>query len=197
MKTIAINHQDKIFKIFFALTLSQLSWSTYYQFIGPFLKTIYHFSASKIGFFMGGIALWLVLAGSVVLRFLNQYFTDCQIIIGSVISVAIGITITLSVILLPFNMSILLWITALPISMGDVILYSLLVSRLSNTIAITHRSKILGLSLIAAMSVWSFTALLGGYLMSLNILGAFYFMPIGIFILLIFIRILIPERRKK
>jgi MFS family permease len=204
IKIAALNYyqlirQGTIFRLFMVLILSQLSWGTYYQFIGPFLKTTYNFSPTVLGFFMGSIALWLLLAASIGLRLLKYLFTDRQIILGSVISIASGTVLTLvaSLTLPALNVQLLFWIFAIPIAMGDVILYSLLVSRLSQEVPITHRGKAMGLNLIIAMCVWSFTALFGGYLVSLNTLGAFYFMPAGIFILLILIHVLVPSKEEK
>lgn len=177
-----------ILKLLIILILSQISWSTYYQFIGPFLKTACQFSAYKIGFFMGSVALWLVLAASFGLRLLKRTFTPQQMIRGATYSVAFGTILTLMIGLSAHVPAVqgLLWISGIPIAAGDVIIYSVLVSLLSQTVDSAHRGKAMGLHLIVAMSVWSCTALFGGYLISLNPLGAFYFMPMGIFILLIF-----------
>ncbi len=179
--------QRTLLKLFIVLVLSQLSWSSYYQFIGPFLKTVLNFSPREIGFFMGSIAFWLVLAAGLGLRFLQYWLTDQQIIRSSIISVAVGSIVTLiaGTFIQLFGMKLLLWMAAISVAMGDVIIYSLLTSSLSQKVDSAHRGKAMGLNLVTAMLVWSGTALLGAYLMSINTLGAFYFMPVGICALLL------------
>ena len=56
---LAVLKKKGVIHISLLLFLSQISWSLYYQFMPPVLKTQFHFSASQIGLFVGMIALWL------------------------------------------------------------------------------------------------------------------------------------------
>ena len=70
------------------LALCQISWSCYYQFIPPTLKNIFYFPPEKVGFFVGVIAFWLIIATSVLIRILLNFFnylTLMKIAVGSVI----------------------------------------------------------------------------------------------------------------
>ena len=65
--------------LFFLLILCQFSWSSYYEFIPPTLKNIFHFSPAMTGWFVGLIAFWLILATGVVIRLLLRVFNYRQL----------------------------------------------------------------------------------------------------------------------
>lgn len=173
-------------QLFIVLILSQISWSTYYEFIGPLLKNEFNFSPHQVGLFMGGIAFWLVIAAGFGLRFLDRWFSMRQMIFGSIISVIMGTMISLIAGIYSTHgfSQTLLWSGAIPVAMGDVILYSLLASLLANKINPAQRGKAMGLNLTIGMLVWSVMALWGSYLITLNPLGVLYFAPLGVIILL-------------
>lgn len=82
--------------LFFLLILCQISWSSFYEFIPPTLKNIFHYSPSQVGFFVGLIAFWLIIATSVGVRLLLRYFNYRQLLWISAIAVAIGTTLSLA-----------------------------------------------------------------------------------------------------
>lgn len=167
--------------LFFLLILCQISWSSYYEFIPPTLKNIFHYSPSQVGWFVGFIAVWLILAAGAVIQLLLRYFSYRQLLWVSAASVAAGTLLSLIASENPtFTWSQgLLWFSPIPTAMGDVIFFSLFTAFLSHHAAASQQGKAMGLTLITALSVWSITALIGGYLLTLHPNGALLFAPLG------------------
>lgn len=181
--------QKKILQLFVILSLSQLSWASYYEFIGPLLKLKFDFHPNQLGLFMGLIAFSLVLSAGLILRILTRWLKQSQLINLAVSSVACGALLTVFAAInhtLWFSQA-LLWLSAIPIAMGDVIIYTLLVNFLSQQAGSSNRGKAMGLNLIVTVLIWSGVALLGGYLITFNALGAMLFMPLGILLLLLYL----------
>jgi len=172
--------------LFFLLILCQLSWSSYYEFIPPTLKNVFHFTPATVGIFVGLIAFWLIIAAGVVIRILLRWFNYRQLLWLSSGAVALGTLMSLAASEHPLWAwsPYLLWSSALPTAMGDVIFFSLFVSFLSQAVSPQQQGKAMGLTRTIAWLVWSLTALLGGCLLAWHPNGALLFAPIGSLILL-------------
>ncbi len=175
--------------LFLLLILCQISWSSYYEFIPPVLSNIFHFSPARVGVFVGLIAFWLIVASGLIMRWLSRFLSYQQLLWSSSIAIAFGALLSLYASETPTyaGSHTLLWIGAIPIAMGDVIFFSLFTALLSKAVPAHQQGKAMGLTLLVAMLVWSLTALLGGYLLTLYANGALLFAPIGaVGLLLIF-----------
>lgn len=163
-----ITHKD-VLRISLILLLIQISWSTYYQFIPPILKTLYSFNAQQLGWFIGMIAFWLAVATGIGIRVLHRFLNVRQMLLFSIYLVLFGLFITLLALtkMLPFD-PFLLWAAAVPIASGDVIAYSCLTALYSNAVLPEQQGKVMGVLFIVVGSVWATTGFLGGLLMSVS-----------------------------
>ena len=163
--------------LFLLLILCQVSWSSYYEFIPPTLKNIFHFSPAAVGWFVGLIAFWLILATGVVIRPLLRIFNYQQLMWLSIGAVAGGTLLSLFASENPASSisQALLWISPIPTAMGDVIFFSLFTSFLSQSVTAHQQGKAMGLTRTIATLVWSLTAMLGGCLLA-GIPTALYFL---------------------
>ncbi len=186
--------QPRILSISFALLLLQLSWSMYYQFIPPLLKTYYHFNANGLGWFIGMIAIWLALATSVGIKLLQRFFSVRKLILISFYLVLIGLMTTLIATLHPSEHEALIWLGAMPVAMGDVIAYSCLTALYSNAVPSHQQGKVMGISFIIVSSAWAFTAFLGGLLLSISPLLPLLIAPISIISLLLFMQVKVGKQ---
>ncbi|NCX93825.1 MAG: hypothetical protein EBX40_04015 [Gammaproteobacteria bacterium] len=59
---------------------------------------------------------------------------------------------------------LLFWLSPILMAGGDVILYSVLVSELSNAVSARAQGRMMGMIYILTTSVWAFTGFVGGYL---------------------------------
>ena len=173
-----VTNFSSIFRISIVLLLSQISWSLYYQFIPPILKTELNFNANQLGLFVGLIALWLALATVLGIRILQRYITLQQMLFISLCTVFLGTVATLFAITTEWPP--LIWLSAIPTAIGDVIAYSCLVALYSNIVAQSDQGKIMGICFIIVAITWALTALLGGALMSLHHLLPLVLAPVGI-----------------
>lgn len=178
--------QPTILRISFILFLIQVSWSLYYQYIPPIIKTILHFDAEKLGLFVGLIAFWLALATTFGIRLLQRWFNLQDMLIFSIYMVLIG---TLFSYLLCFlhlenQFQFLIWIAAIPTAMGDVIAFSCITALYSNAVSKTEQGKVMGICFVIVALTWSLTGLLGGFLMSLYSLLPLVIAPISIILVL-------------
>jgi len=168
-----------ILQISLILLLSQISWSLYYQFIPPVLKTFFHFDAKSLGLFVGMVALWLTLA-SFGLKFLERHYKLEQILLFSMYLVLIGLLLTSSALLAHSISSILIWFAAIPTAVGDVMAFSCLIAMYSNVVEKHEQGKVMGICFIIIAAIWALTGLLGGLLLSVNTLLPLLISPIGI-----------------
>jgi MFS family permease len=174
-----------VLRISFVLLLIQLSWSTYYQFIPPMLKTVYGFNADQLGWFIGMIAFWLAMATGCWMRILHRYFNVRQMLMISFYLVFAGLIITLlaSTAILPGE-TFFIWLGAIPVATGDVIAYSCLTGLYSNAVEPEKQGKVMGISFIIVSSAWACTGFLGGLMLSFSPLLPLMIAPLGIFALL-------------
>lgn len=167
-----------ILKISTILFLSQISWSLYYQFIPPLLKTEMHADAHMIGLFVGMIAFWLAIATAFGIRLLNQWMDTPVLLRFSLWSVLIGILLTLFALKQQFIG--LLWLAAIPVAMGDVIAFSCITTAYSDAVSLPEQGRVMGVCFIVIALVWTSTGLLGSVLMSIQPLLPFIVAPCGI-----------------
>jgi len=172
--------------LFLLLIFCQMSWSCYYEFIPAILKNVFHYSPSLLGLFIGLVAFWLILASSVLIRILLKFFNHTQLLWGSVVAILSGSLLSLLAIYDPTYLlsSSLIWLSAIPMAMGDVIFFSLFTTFLSSQVAADQQGKAMGLTLIIASAVWSIMALLGGYLLGISATAILLCIPLGAIILL-------------
>lgn len=89
----------------------------------------------------------------------------------------------------------MLWFSPIPTAMGDVIFFSLFTAFLSTQVAADQQGKAMGLTVLIATLVWSVTALIGGYLLTLHPNGALMFAPLGAVGLLFVLPVKLKELR--
>jgi DHA1 family tetracycline resistance protein-like MFS transporter len=170
----------QVLKISAVLLLSQISWSFYYQFIPPTLKTLLNFDAHQLGFFVGFIALWLALATGFGIRFLEQFFSVRQILFLSMYLVLLGSV--MSVLFCQWHWNSSIWFAAVPTAVGDVIAFSCLTAMYSNVVEKHEQGKVMGVCLTVVAVTWALTGLLGGMLMSVSVLLPLMVAPVGILV---------------
>lgn len=179
-KNVFTNQQ--VWRISAILLLSQISWSLYYQFIPPILKTALGFNPHALGFFIGLIALWLTLATSFGIKILECFFSFRKILLFSLYLVLIGLVLSLGFCFFHIagQSSLFIWFAAVPTAVGDVIAYSCLITLYSNAVAKEEQGKVMGICFIIVAVIWSLTGLLGGMLMSYSELLPLMVAPLGI-----------------
>lgn len=181
-------HPD-IRRLSLILFFIQISWSTYYQFMPPILKTVYHFDSHQLGWFIGMIAVWLAVATGMCIRILHHFLSVRQLLLVSLYLILAGLIITLLGFAHIFSGNTLLWMGAAPTAMGDVIAYSCLIALYSNVLEREKQGKVMGISFLVAACAWTTTGFLGGILMSMSPLLPLIVAPAGIFATLIFIHV--------
>lgn len=171
-----------VVRISIILLLSQISWSTYYQFIPPILKTELNVDPHQLGIFVGLIAFWLALATTFGIRFLEQFFKMQTILLLSLYLVLLGTVMTFIFFLLHLSGAwvLLIWMAAIPTAVGDVIAFSCITALYSDVVEKQEQGKVMGVCFIVIALIWSFTAMTGGMLMSLHPLLPLIVAPIGI-----------------
>lgn len=161
-----IFHQE-VLRISCILLLIQLAWSTYYQFMPAILKTHFYFDNDRLGIFIGMIALWLALASSIVLKWLQYFCNAQQLLTIAIYFILFGLLIT--IIALTYvndNHTTLFWLSAAPIAIGDILSYICLTACYSNAVPHEAQGSVMGFSFIVTRIAWATTSVLGGYLIS-------------------------------
>lgn len=179
---LTVLRNKNVLRISVILLLSQLSWSAYYQFMPPILKTTLGFDAHSLGWFVGLVAFWLALATAFGIRWCQRIFSLREMLMMSLYLVLIGIV--LSMCFCYYNQTIfskaMIWVAAIPTAVGDVIAYSCLTTLYSDAVNRDEQGKVMGICSIVVAVIWSLTALLGGVMMSVSTLLPLLTAPIGI-----------------
>jgi len=185
LKKVMTNQQ--VLRISAILLLSQISWSLYYQFIPPVLKTTLGFNPHALGLFVGMIAFWLALATAFGIKFLERWLLLGQMLFFSLYLVLGGLLLSVLFCLLQAtqNASFLIWIAAVPTAVGDVIAFSCLITLYSNVVQKGEQGKVMGICFIVVALMWSLTGLLGGAMMSVFELLPLIVAPLGILLAII------------
>jgi MFS transporter, DHA1 family, tetracycline resistance protein len=180
----------KVLIVSLLLLLSQISWRIYYQFIPPVLKLNFNFDVTLVGVFISLIAVWLCFASSLGVKVLERFFSAGQIIVFCSWMLFVGLLITVAGSLLaPHKLGqILIWISALPIAVGDVILFSVICALYSKAVNSESQGKIMGLCFVIVSVVWALTGFLGGFLTGINVNLPIILSPIAILISICCIR---------
>ena len=158
--------------------LEQLTWSLYYQYAPPALKLENHFSAQQLGVFVGLMALWVMLGGSLGISMLKRKLEASKILtLALVLQLVGGLAILAGFYL---QCSWLIWLSGAPAASGDVITFSVLTTLYSNVYDKQQQGQAMGACFLNAAAAWTITGLLGGYLISINNLLPLIIAPIAI-----------------
>jgi MFS transporter, DHA1 family, tetracycline resistance protein len=173
-----LTHND-VLVISLMLLLFQISWSSYYQFTGPLLKTVFHYSPERLSIFLSMIAFWLVLGAGPIFKWLNRRYDNLAILNISAVIEAIGIFIA---ILVYFNFlpDVFIWVSALPTAIGDVLAYICITTLYSNVVPEYMQGKVMGINFLIVGLVWGGTGLAGGFLISTSPILPFLIAPLGV-----------------
>ena len=170
--------------------LNQFSWGTYYNFMPAVTKTVFGYSVTTVGIFVGMIGIWLIVSSGIVIPLLQRYFSNTRLIIVSSIIGTFGVCITFAASFFPESITghYIIWISALPVAAGDVILFCLLVSLFSSFVSKKYQGTIVGIIYIVGTGMWCLAAPIGGYLMKWRMNGALILCPITMILLLVFLK---------
>ena len=182
-------------KIFYLLMiihiLDQFSWGTYYNFMPAVTKTVFGYNVTTVGIFVGLIGIWLIVSTGIIIPVLQRYFSNTQLIITSSIIGTLGVCVTYSASFFPESITAhyIIWISALPVAAGDVILFCLMVSLFSSFVSKKYQGTIVGIIYIVGTGMWCLAAPIGGYLMKWRMNGALILCPVSMILLLVFLKL--------
>lgn len=173
-----ITHPD-ILKTSLLLLLFQITWSAYYQFMPPLLKTVYHFDAHLLGIFIGMIAFWLIIGSGPLFKLVHQTLSPRNILNFSILLELAGISMTLAVYyhVLP---DLFLWAGAMPMAIGDVLAYICLTTLYSNLVADHMQGKVMGMNFLIVGLIWGGCGFCGGLLISYSPILPLLVAPAGV-----------------
>lgn len=165
-----------VLKISVILAITQMSWRLYYQFVPPILKITQHYSPTMIGLFIALIAFWLIVASAFGIKLLDRFLAAKKILSCACYAMFLGLLILiLGTHLVGIKRDFLIWLSAIPMAMGDVVAYCMIVTFYSEMVSADNQGKIMGLNFIVVSVIWSIAGLLGGGLAAININFPIYF----------------------
>ena len=174
-----MTHPD-VLKTSLLLLLLQLSWSTYYQFISPLLKVTYEFDTHLLGIFIGVIAFWIMVGAGPVFKFMHNRL---KLSPTRILNISAGLEIAGILIVIATYYQLLpnyfLWISAAPITIGDVLAYICIVSLYSNAVSDHMQGKVMGVNFLIVGLVWGSSGFLGGILIGYSPILPLFLAPLG------------------
>ncbi len=173
-----VTHHD-VLKISLFLLLFQITWSAYYQFVGPLVKTVYHFTPEQLSLFIGLMAFWLVIGAGPIFKLLRAKLSHQQLLIASGLIELVGIAMTLGIYYgwLP---SMFIWAATFPVAVGDVLAYICLTTFYSNVVPGHMQGKVMGINFLIVGLVWGATGRVGGLMLGHSPILPIMLAPLGI-----------------
>ena len=170
------------------LLLDQVAWGTYFQFIQPFVKLNFNFSATEIGYLVSFIGLSLMVSALVLLPILQRFFSHQLLFILAICSMIFGM---LGVVYLTeistLNDHFIIYSMSFAVAFGDMVVFSLLVVGFTSAVPKENQGFISGVLYTLAKGFgWGASALLGGYLMLINVTWVMLFSAFVLIICLVF-----------
>ncbi len=147
--------------IFFGL---QFVWGLYFQLISIILVESYHYSPTKIGFFMTYLALCFMVTLLFIIRILLNYLRRTTIIIISIFLIMIS-----GFMVLYSYSEQTIWLSVMPISIGIGLSYNTLLSLFSEAVDLESQGRVMGIATALFASSWLFSSIIGGLLSSIDI----------------------------
>ena len=176
---------SNVIKISLILILTQISWRIYYLFAPPILQKSFHYSTTSVGLFLGLVAVWLAIASIFIKFFSNlsmikivKYF--CWAELFGLLLFIIGSLFPLG----KFS-EFLIWGSAIPVAMSDVIIFCALTTLYSQSVSEHDQGKVMGLCFLITSAVWSLVGFMGGIIMPININLPILSTPLWLIIVLI------------
>jgi DHA1 family tetracycline resistance protein-like MFS transporter len=80
---------------------------------------------------------------------------------------------------------VVIWISAIPIAVGDVVAYSCLIALYSNAVLPEAQGKVMGMCFIVVAVIWALTGVAGGVLMGIAKLFPLMLAPCGVILALL------------
>ena len=180
-------------KVYFLMIIhifNQLSWGTYYDFLPAVAKTVFHYNLKGVGILVGLVGFCLIIGTGLVLPVIRKYLSNTGLINFSCILGAFGVSIAFLSSFFPTTSwgHVGLWISTLPVAVGDVILFCVLVSNFSASVNEKYQGVMVGLVYIIGTGMWAIGAPIGGWLMHWRMNGALLLCPLSMLILLCFLK---------
>lgn len=175
-----VKHPD-VLMVSLLLLLFQITWSLYYQFTAPLVKTVYHFSPQAISLFVGLMAFWLIIGAGPVFKLLRRSLSMSQLlIVGGLIELAgVGMTLAIYYQWLP---TYWIWAAGCPAAIGDVLAYICLTTLYSNAVPNHMQGKVMGINFLIVGLVWGVTGRLGGMILSQSPVLPILLAPLGVIV---------------
>lgn len=180
-----VTHRD-VLKISLFLLLFQITWSAYYQFVGPLVKTVYHFSPEQLSLFIGLMAFWLVIGAGPIFKLLRIKLTHQQLLVTSGLIELFGIALTLAI-YYEWLPSYYIWAATFPVAVGDVLAYICLTTFYSNVVPGYMQGKVMGINFLIVGLVWGATGRIGGIILGHSPIIPILLAPLGVIAAILFI----------
>lgn len=180
-----VTHPD-VLKISLCLLLFQITWSAYYQFVGPLVKTVYHFTPEQLSLFIALMAFWLVIGAGPIFKLLRVKLTHQQLIVVSGLIELFGIALTL-MIYYGWLPSFYIWAATFPVAVGDVLAYICITTFYSNVVSGHMQGKVMGINFLIVGLVWGATGRIGGIILGHSPILPILLAPLGVIAAILFI----------
>ncbi|MEM1244277.1 MAG: MFS transporter [Pseudomonadota bacterium] len=154
----ALQHK-KLKLLIIVLLLSEVAWSTYFQYEGLYLNQIFDFTARQIGNFLTYMACVFMITMLFLIRIFLRFFHEKQIILFSLIIATIGLAL-----LFVFNFEKMHWLAVWPIAIGVGMSYTALLTCFSRVVSKEQQGWVMGVSSAVVAASWILGAVLTGTL---------------------------------
>lgn len=150
---------EKIRELSLILLVMIFGWSSYYSFISMYLLKMYHFTALRIGFFMGVMGCGFGIGTGFLVDFFTQRYSLKNCMIGSALMVACASLLTICV-----DYEIVVWGAMLILAIAMALAYSTILTLFSNQVDADSQGWVMGITGAIMAFAFGINSLLVGLL---------------------------------
>lgn len=146
------------------LLLGQLGWGIFFQSISLILTQYHHYSTGEIGVFMAYLAILFAIGVGIVVPIALKYFELLTLLLFGFFMAAIAMLLNMIFI----NSIIMQWINLIPFVLGQVFIYTITMTMISNTVDKDSQGWAMGIATAIGSFAWGIAAFIAGGVISFS-----------------------------
>ncbi len=146
------------------LLLGQLGWGIYFQSISLVLTQYHHYSTGEIGVFMAYLAVLFAIGVGIVVPIALKNFKLLSLLLFGFFMAAFAMLLNMILI----NSNIMQWINLIPFVLGQVFIYTITMTMISDTVDRDSQGWAMGIATAVGSFAWAIAAVVAGSVISFS-----------------------------
>jgi len=146
------------------LLLGQLGWGVYFQSISLILAQYHHYSTGEIGVFMAYLAILFAIGVGIIVPIALKNFELLPLLLFGFFMATLAMILNMIFI----NINIMQWINLIPFVLGQVFIYTITMTMISNSVDKDSQGWAMGIATAIGSFAWGIAAFIAGGVISFS-----------------------------